>query len=356
VQPEFKKTPSASLVALILFFGICTLIIMAPPRWGPNSNLATLIDKHRRLEDCHSPKIVLIGGSNVVYGIDSDRIQKAFGRDVVDMGLGISFGLRYQLEEVKQQIKPGDLLVVFPEYCNFYNLSKDITNAHLNGSSDLLQLLQPYPGALPWVLAVYTSSPDCMLGGLDDLHRFLCLKTKFYRKVLPKILKCPRLAFSPGTFDPTQTISTHRERYNKYGDFVGHLNVPSPGLAPGEPIAFEQYERFNKEATDLLESYGKMVHDKNAELIIIPPPFPKHLKCLVIPMDIYAHWKKLNSVRTLASPERYSFEANQFFESEYHMNSEGRQLRTTMIIEDLTKYFNECSLAVRSHQSTARLE
>jgi hypothetical protein len=170
-------------MTIAIFFIICIVIFFAPPKWDAESGIAAIIDKHSRLEQRQSPKIIFIGGSNVLMGLDSAEIQKAFKRDVVNMGLGISLGLRYQLEEIRDQINPGDLIVVMPEYCNFYFLSKDITNAHLNGSSDLIHIVQIYPRAWRWVWAVYSSSPKALLGGLAMMCGDFCvLKLAFIEK------------------------------------------------------------------------------------------------------------------------------------------------------------------------------
>ncbi len=215
VEPaSLQKAVSSFLLASFIFLTLNIFIFFAPPRWDSESGLAAVIDKHSRLRTCKSPKVVFIGGSNVLVGIDSSSVQEALQRDVVNMGLGISLGLRYQLEEVRDDIGSGDLLVVMPEYCNFYFLPKDVTNAHLNGSSDLIHLLQVYPYSWRWIWQVYSSSPEAMISGVDDVRRYLLLKVKFYKKVFVQVIHRPKTIYSKDLFKPTNTLFTHRKNYN----------------------------------------------------------------------------------------------------------------------------------------------
>ena len=75
------------ILKLILFLGITAgfLLHLSPQYLG--NYQASLIDKVQRLESIHEPKIVLIGDSNLAFGIDSEKIEEAFDMPVVNMGL-----------------------------------------------------------------------------------------------------------------------------------------------------------------------------------------------------------------------------------------------------------------------------
>ena len=51
------------------------------------------------LEQTASPKMVLVGGSNLAFSIDSGLLAEEFGLPVVNMGLAKSVGLGYLLQE-----------------------------------------------------------------------------------------------------------------------------------------------------------------------------------------------------------------------------------------------------------------
>jgi len=81
-------------------------------------NLA-IIDKQRILANTKSPKIVLAGGSNLAFGIDSESIQQRFNRPVVNMGLHADLGLGRILDNISPFLNSGDILLIAPEYSHF---------------------------------------------------------------------------------------------------------------------------------------------------------------------------------------------------------------------------------------------
>ncbi len=80
------------------------------------SYVNALIDKHVLLSEPREPKIVIIGGSNVAFGMDSRVLQEELGRPVVNAGLHAGIGLEYMLRDVEGYLSAGDVLVVIPEY------------------------------------------------------------------------------------------------------------------------------------------------------------------------------------------------------------------------------------------------
>ena len=52
-----------------------------------DSYLAAILEKDRLIRNTPSPKIILVGGSNLAFGIDSKAIEDSLGLHVVNMGL-----------------------------------------------------------------------------------------------------------------------------------------------------------------------------------------------------------------------------------------------------------------------------
>ena len=80
------------IMKCFLFLGIVVgvLLYLSPQYLG--NYQASLIDKVERLESIEEPKIVLIGDSNLAFGIDSEKIEEGHGIPVVNMGLHGGFG------------------------------------------------------------------------------------------------------------------------------------------------------------------------------------------------------------------------------------------------------------------------
>jgi hypothetical protein len=54
---------------------------------GDDNYLAAVLEKDRIIRNASSPKVILVGGSNLAFGIDSKMMQDSLGMSVVNMGL-----------------------------------------------------------------------------------------------------------------------------------------------------------------------------------------------------------------------------------------------------------------------------
>lgn len=97
-------------VASVFFVTLLHIIIIGNQFEG--SYQASLIDKVKRLQSIKEPKIVLIGNSNVNFGIDSSMIESELCMPVVDMGLHGGLGNSFHEEMVKLGVSKGDIVVV----------------------------------------------------------------------------------------------------------------------------------------------------------------------------------------------------------------------------------------------------
>ncbi len=91
------------------------LILLSLP---PNNLHATVLDKERLLKEAPSPRLVLVGGSGLAFGIDSPTLEQELGGEysVVNMGLHAGLGLDFMLNEALDGLREGDVVVLSPEY------------------------------------------------------------------------------------------------------------------------------------------------------------------------------------------------------------------------------------------------
>src|ERR1700730_2211300 len=101
----------------LIFVGIVSigLLLPATPR-SSQSLLFGEIEKDSLLNNAPSPRIVFIGGSNLSFGINSQMIKDSLGLNPVNAAIHASIGLVYMLDHSLNYIRPGDVLVVSPEY------------------------------------------------------------------------------------------------------------------------------------------------------------------------------------------------------------------------------------------------
>ena len=113
------------LCVLIPFATVAAIGFGLPSQFG-NTFLGELENKVDRLYSLDEPKIVVIGGSSVPFGVDSKLIEKALGMPTVNFGLYATLGTKMMLDLSKGAIKEGDIIVIAPEtdpqtYSLFFN-------------------------------------------------------------------------------------------------------------------------------------------------------------------------------------------------------------------------------------------
>ena len=95
----------------ITFIGFVCLIALILAIIASMSPHATRVDyydgmhaKHERLHALVSPKVVIIGGSSATFGIDSDMLEKALCRPVVNMSIHAALGFGFMVREIEGEI------------------------------------------------------------------------------------------------------------------------------------------------------------------------------------------------------------------------------------------------------------
>jgi len=102
----------ALLAALVL--GSLAFMFFGPVPY--KHQLAMLIDKRVMLDATPAPRVILVGGSNLMFGVDSPVLEQALHVPVVNMGVFGGLGLLAPLEVIMPHLRPGDTVVLVPEY------------------------------------------------------------------------------------------------------------------------------------------------------------------------------------------------------------------------------------------------
>ena len=123
------------LFALIQF---CILMAMLSQyQVRPEGFYAEINHKHRMLETSKPPRLLLVGGSNVGFGHDSERLTSELGLETLNLGLIALTGLEPALNEVDGFLGKGDVVVISPVYENLA--------APLKGSREFFKILEQRP-------------------------------------------------------------------------------------------------------------------------------------------------------------------------------------------------------------------
>ena len=293
---------------LKLVAAICLLagyIYHVLPQYENGYN-ASLIDKVERLESIDEPKIVLLGHSSLAFGIDSERIEEAFGMPVVNMGLHGGNGNAFHEEMAKYNVAQGDIYIICHSDYDDDNVIQDAMTAwssienHLN----LWKILR-----------------------VNDIGTMA--------KAFPIYLKHCLGYHSAGTGNQDPGGLYARSAFNEYGDvallregnqytFEGEVVPPGIGDAAVDRINELNGYLARRGATLLVAGYpigNGNVTAEAAEFEAFQEQLADRLDCPVI--SNYAD---------------YMFDYRYFYDTNLHLNTEGVALRTGQLISDIKRW------------------
>jgi hypothetical protein len=274
------------------------------------SILAALPDKHEFLKKIHKNKIILLGGSNVSFGINSAKLEEAFHKPVVNLGVHAGLGLEFIVNDSKPYIQKGDTIILMPEYEHFYT-------ENFYGEMELVSMVFDIEPA---------SKKFINIGQWQHLLKYLpTYSAKKLKNYIPSLLHKK---------EPAIDIY-HRYSFNEYGDAYIHWGMPNQIYQPA-PVN-NGNEKINQEVISFLKKFKSYVHEQGAKLIIFPPVIDHtsfiHQKLIITKI---AEELKNNDIAFATEPKTYEYDSALFFNSYYHLNKTGVEKRTTQLMNDLT--------------------
>lgn len=328
---ERGAVPKAvTAVVLYLFFwaSVFTTAIAVPSLDDP-SCFGVMADKHRILDRTRSPKIVMTGGSNVLFGVDGVQVEHALHRPFVNMGMCLMFTAPFLFEEIKNSIGPGDLVIFSPEYMCF--------SSELENPIVMADILDGYPAAIQWILKSDCCSPEVKGKIVFHLRTIGLDKLNYVLTHLSKIFT-GRCTWSHGKYNPGLQV-LKSSNLDKCGGLIWHLKQKhdaQPNLVRPLAVCKHVDEHFVSE----VNKFADYCHQHGAQMVLIPVPIPKtlHRRNRAGIDSLLAEAKSRLKIPVLGTSERYTFPDSWIFSEHYHLNKHGRPVRTERLIEDIRPY------------------
>ncbi|MBU1873736.1 hypothetical protein KJ688_08410 [bacterium] len=303
VKSILKKI--AVLVGLVIITIAGVLLI---PVKRPDHFLLASLDKEHRLYQLSSPKIVVVGGSNTIFNIDSRTITNSTGYPVANMGLHAGLGLMFMLNEIEPAVNRGDIVIIMPEYDQFFK-------EQFFGGRIVIRLLSLNPQFLR-----YISTRQQFF----EIMKGLGLETR------------SKIVYLLGQSADEETYS--RSAFNEYGDLRAEL----VGVRPLAKLASETYkirhlDEINKPAIqELNDFYSRMkASGVNVYLALPAVPIEKYSENQVEINDLYHYLKENLEIPMLFTPKTALVPAREFYDTFYHLNTNGRKRYTKVLLNHL---------------------
>ena len=302
---------------MLLLFPFAVIIIgglfLPVSKAFTNSLYFSLPDKDKLLMATPGPRIIFIGGSNLSFGLDSRLIKDSLHLNPINTAIHVSIGLKFMLNHTMNYVKEGDIVVISPEYEQFYNNVAD-------GDVALLAIL----------LDVSPAYKDL------DFNQYLTLaqiapsyaKSKIFQNYL-KIFR--------GYSEPVDSIKIgyyDRRSFNEFGDEYIHWYRPRDSFRELNPVS----GKLNEEVFKSLNAFRNELLKRKAKMYITFPCYQELLFNLSLPRIKLAEKRlKENGFNLLGTPERYKMNDSLIYDTPYHLTREGVTYRTNLLIGDLKK-------------------
>lgn len=276
---------------------------------------ASSIDKHAWMERDDSPRLILVGGSNVAFGFDSQKLDQRLGIRPVNMSLTAGLGMRFMLKEVQPYLRPGDIVVVSPEYEQFG------TYGGKNIGHILLRVLEYHPRGMELFSVDWL--PPLLDDGLMQYTRMM-VQTLIFDTPLQK--------------DPQSPY--RRDAFNKYGDVVRRWKLQDKDVS-GDIMFSTNTPTTNQIAnlTDCLNRFFIDCLDKQVQVYYSYPaiPQPQFRRYTQAIGRIERYLESCLLIPRVNRPEDVCFPVDHFYDTIYHLNRTGVDKRTAMLAERLSR-------------------
>lgn len=311
-MPADVRAFFVSIVQVILL----TAAIITLAFWGikpdPDHYFAGSLLHTKLLENTPSPRIILVGGSNVSFGIDAELMQRTLGIPVINDGLHAGLGLA-PLRELQEYIRKGDVIIISLEYNLF--AYQDVMNGDPAFLSDWIEYV---PRRVKYLSNPWKEAPGIYA---------IMLQRKINRKVNTYLFG--------GSLNDVRDIFVGT-KYDLNGDFIGHLQETSTNRqkipATPYPVSGLQEDIFL-----FLENFNQIAREKGAR-VYFEAPASRQSNCKATGQAQMANFFKTfterSSIPILTPFDEVCLPNKYFFDTEYHLNAEGRELRTKRLIEN----------------------
>lgn len=262
-----------------------------------------------RLDSITAPKVVIIGGSSVPFGIDSKLLEEKLGMPVVNFGLYATLGTKLMLDLSEKSINKGDIIVIAPETDpQTYSLYFNAESAWQACDEDFSLLSR----------ISFDNFPD-MLGGF---WKFTAQKIKYS---------------SGEHLDPAGVYNV--ASFDEYGDII----YPRPANTGflGQEVVFNPEKVISDEFVDYVNDYTKYAQKKGAKVFFSFAPTNIDAVNYETYEDDCASFAQYVSekftAKVISSPSDFVYDSEYFFDTNFHLNDEGMKMHTLNLAQDIAE-------------------
>ncbi len=312
-------------LAMFIFFMLGSLTLWIVLIWGqagnPTKMSQWIYDAYEKKEgiarSIKEEKVVIVAGSNALFGIDSKMLSKAMGLPVINYGVNAGIELPLTLFMAQKVIHKGDTVIMPLEYPMY---SYDGT-----AGAQMIDYLFAREPAYFWRLRFQEKL-------------YLVWHTTFGR-IAEGYFRQENTPVTKGLYgahhiddygDQIETEIKHRSNW-MYNEVLNHVKNPqSYGV------------EFDREALGwfYLEEFVQWCNTREVKVIFMPSTLLKNERYMKDPKEKWLYTHIADEVRRkgwnyVGNPYDYMYETELYFNTDFHLIDSARKMRTEKMLEDL---------------------
>ncbi len=288
------------------------------PRLG-EGYISAIHDKRELLARDGAARLIFVGGSSVAFGIDSAVFERSLPLTPINLGLHAGVGLEFMLRMVEGAIRPGDVVVLSPEYSLLMSEAMEGNRAIID------ELIEQWPEA-----ARYLPPPDGDVGDATE-DDWMWVAHRWVSRARRRLTR---------STDEEKTIY-FRDAFNRYGDMIGHHEIATAPGFMGVPLPDISDEHLDR-AIRRINQFDATGRAKGARVFISYPPFPRELleQSLATVHRLQDALRHRSTVPVLDDPFGVSYPTDQFFDTPYHLTKVGSRRRSAHLLRILKEHLD----------------
>lgn len=303
-------TFAITIIPIALFLISLVIGVFPPNKNISNSLLFGKIQKDALLENINKPRIILVGGSNVSFGVNSQMLLDSLSLHPINTAIQASIGLEFMLDNVTNYLDTNDIILIIPEYSHFID-------KNIHGGDEM----------------ILTSV---------EVDKFESIRDFSLEQLIQFILRLPKVMLQKiglsNVFirqNPEGIYGVYS--FNKFGDATKHYGLKNEEI----PMDYESYSNtsFNKLSISIIQEFIAESDKKSAKVIISYPSFQQSYSMNNIQFISYLDSTLIaNEFNVISNPKDFILPDSLFFNTHYHLNEEGVNIRTLRLIKDINNW------------------
>ncbi|MBQ7291162.1 MAG: hypothetical protein IJW76_05535 [Clostridia bacterium] len=306
------------LCVLIPFGAVASVIFFVPAQFG-QTFLGALSGKIDRISSIDEPKIVVVGGSSVPFGLDSKLMEEMLGMPVVNFGLYATLGTKLMLDLSEEYINEGDIVVLAPETdAQTYSLFFGAEAAWQAADSDLSLLPK-----------IAKENFGAMIGGA---WKYGAQKLKYY-------LADPENPLSPeGIY--------RADSFDEYGDIIYPREYNKMALMYDSTLEIKlTADIISKDFVNYVNEYVAKAEKKGAKVLFSFAPMNDAALAADTTLESLEAFESYIAesfdAELISNPNNYIYESGYFYDSNFHLNDAGVVMHTANLAYDIAEYLGK---------------